>query len=87
MNYEDKQHKLLLSIYHMNQVLHEYSDLLPKYSIRVDTIIRTSVVREADLFPISNQYDVSICIDDVYTNKVSIETGSSLKSGNRHRFH
>ena len=62
--------RILVSSYHMNQVLDKYSDLFHKHKIYTDTIIKNPIVKEAELLPIISNYDGVICSDDQFTDKV-----------------
>ena len=62
--------RILVSSYHMNQVLDKYSDLFHKHKIYTDTIIKNPIVKEAELLPIISNYDGVICSDDQFTAKV-----------------
>jgi len=62
--------KVLISSYHMNQVLEDYIDLFNQYNIEMDTIIINPSVNESKLLPIISKYDGVICSDDEFTANV-----------------
>lgn len=70
--------RVLVSSYHMNQVLENYSELFNKYDIKIDTIVKNPIVKESELLPIIENYDGVICSDDQFTGKV-IKKANKLK--------
>jgi D-3-phosphoglycerate dehydrogenase len=62
--------KVLVSSYHMNQVLQKYKPLFKKKKIKVDSIIRNPVVKENELLKIISNYHGIICSDDELSGKV-----------------
>lgn len=62
--------RVLISSYHMNLVLSNYSKLLKKNKIKVDKIIRNPSVKEKELLNIIHKYDGVICSDDEFSKKV-----------------
>ena len=62
--------KILISSYHMNLVLKDYSSILKKNKISYDKIIKNPSVNEDQLLKVIEKYDGLICSDDEITKKV-----------------
>ena len=64
------KNRVLISSYHMNQVLDNYPWVFKKYNIEIDSIVKNPIVKESELLPIISKYDGVICSDDQFTEKV-----------------
>lgn len=63
-------HRVLVSSFHMNQVLQKFYPILKKNNIKIDKIIRNPSVKSQELVKIIHKYDGIICSDDELNKKV-----------------
>ena len=65
-----RKKKILISSYHMNLVLKNYSSILKNNNILYDKIVKNPSVNEDQLLKVIEKYDGLICSDDEITKKV-----------------
>ena len=72
------KYKVLISSFHMNQVIKDYKKKLTENNIEITSIIKNPVVKEQQLLEIIENFDGIICSDDEITSQV-IDKAKKLK--------